>query len=371
MHFGAQRLEALLVAHPEAMLLVDDQQPQPAGARIGVQQLVGGDEDVDLAALEIRQHRVGGAAPAEARQHLDAHRPVGEAVAEALRVLLGEQRGRHQHHHLAGGLHRDEGGAHRHFGLAEADIAADDAIHRHRPVKVGEHARDRFALVGGFLEGKAVGKGLVFELAGAQRRRLVRGAARVQVEQLRGHIAHGGGGAARGARPLLGAELVERGAFRAAAGVAVDQVQGVHRHVQAIAVAVFEHQEFAGVAADLHDLESLVTADAVFAVHHRSAGLEALQVAQDRRRIRRRAPPPPLLACARAKQLALGEQHELRIAQPETAQLRRHQDGEPGVAVDELAPVAELPRLAAMGASIWLITSRRPGESAASSTRPG
>ena len=105
--------------------------------------------------------------------------------------------------------------------------------------------RDRLALIGGFLERKGVGEGLVFQLAGPQRRRLARGAARVQVEQLRRHIAHRVGGAARGARPLLGAQLVQRRALRAAAGIAVDQVQRMHRHVDAVTVGVFEHQKLA------------------------------------------------------------------------------------------------------------------------------
>ena len=69
-------------------------------------------------------------AGAEARQALDPHRPVGEAVAEVLVVLLREQRGRHQHHHLLAALHRREGGAHGDLGLAEADVAADQPVHR-------------------------------------------------------------------------------------------------------------------------------------------------------------------------------------------------------------------------------------------------
>ncbi len=165
MHLGAQRLEPLLVAHAEAMLLVDDQQPEVAGARIGVQEFVGGDQDIDLAVFEAGQHAVGVARRAEPRQRLDAHRPVGEAVTEALHVLFGQQCRRHQHHHLAPGLHRDEGRTHRHFGLAEADIAADDAVHRCRLRQVLEHPRDGLGLVGGFLEREGVGKGLVFELA--------------------------------------------------------------------------------------------------------------------------------------------------------------------------------------------------------------
>ena len=56
----------------------------------------------------------------EAGQHLDPHRVAGEAVAEGLVVLLGEQRGGHEHRHLLAVLHRLERGPDGDLGLAEA-----------------------------------------------------------------------------------------------------------------------------------------------------------------------------------------------------------------------------------------------------------
>ena len=50
MHFGAQRLELFLVAHAEAMFLVDDEQAEIAEAGIRMQQPVRGDQDVDATA---------------------------------------------------------------------------------------------------------------------------------------------------------------------------------------------------------------------------------------------------------------------------------------------------------------------------------
>ena len=83
---------------------------------------------------------------------LDAHRPVGEAVAKVVGVLFGEQRGGHQHRHLLAGLRGDERGAHRHFGLAEAHVAAHHAIHRLFAGEILQHLADGLGLVGGFLE---------------------------------------------------------------------------------------------------------------------------------------------------------------------------------------------------------------------------
>ena len=50
--------------------------------------------------------------------------------AKCLVVLLGEQRGRHEHRDLLAAGDGDERGAQRDLGLAEADVAADQAVHR-------------------------------------------------------------------------------------------------------------------------------------------------------------------------------------------------------------------------------------------------
>ena len=189
-------------------------------------------------------------------------------------MLLHEQRRGRQHRDLLAGLRGDEGGAHGDLGLAEADVAADDAIHRPLAAQVREHVADRLRLILGLLEREGVGEALVVELVQRQRQSLLRLAARVQVEQFRGHVADLFGGAPARPRPLVGAELVQRRVLGRGAGVAADQVQLLHRHVDAVAVLVLEHQELPGLAADLHRHESLVAPDAVFLVHHRRAGVE-------------------------------------------------------------------------------------------------
>ena len=63
-------------------------------------------------------------------------------------------------------------------------------------------------------------------------------------------------------------------------------MQRVHRHVNAITVAILECQEFAALIADFHQLQADVAADTVGLMHHRGSGLQTLQIAQDRGRIR-------------------------------------------------------------------------------------
>jgi hypothetical protein len=76
--------------------------------------------------------------------------------------------------HLLAGLHGDERGAHRDLGLAEADVAADDAVHRLLGPGRSSTLRDGLGLVGGLLEREGVGERLVLELAQRQRFRPLR-----------------------------------------------------------------------------------------------------------------------------------------------------------------------------------------------------
>src|SRR5207249_3209756 len=150
-----------------------------------------------------------------------------------------------------------------------------------------------------------VGEGLVVELARGEREPRLGLAPRVEIEELRGHVADLLGGALPGARPLIGAELVERGALGGGTGVTADEVQRVHRDVDAVPVQVLEHQEFSRLPADLERDQPRVAADAVLLVHHGGAGIEILQVAQDRLGIGGGALAPPLLAGPRPEELRL------------------------------------------------------------------
>ena len=84
---------------------------------------------------------------AEARDHLDPDREVAEALAEGVPVLLREDRRRHEHQHLLAVQRDGERGAQRDLGLAEPDVAADEAVHRARRLEILLDGLDRRALV--------------------------------------------------------------------------------------------------------------------------------------------------------------------------------------------------------------------------------
>ena len=183
-------------------------------------------------------------------------------------MLLGEQGGGHQHGHLAAAVHSDERGAHGHFGFAEADIAAHQTVHRLGCQHVGTHGFDGGLLVRGFFEREAGAEGGVVGRRVGKRITLARSAAGIDVEQLGGHVAHLFGGLALGFLPGLRAQPVQRRQRVVATGVAGDQVQVGHWHIQLGVLGVFQGKELGGLAVDFQGGQAQVASYTVVDVHH-------------------------------------------------------------------------------------------------------
>ena len=147
MRLRAQLFEALLVGHPEMLLLVDDDQAQGAKGNGLGQQGVGADDDVDLTAFEILLDLAGPALGDQPRELFDPHRQAGEALAKVLVMLQGQQRRRRHDRHLKASQRRHEGGPECDLGLAETHIAADQTVHRLARSHIGQHLVDGAPLV--------------------------------------------------------------------------------------------------------------------------------------------------------------------------------------------------------------------------------
>ena len=165
---GAQPLQRLLLAHAEAMLLVDDDEAHPRQLDVAAEQLVRADDDIELALRQPREDFIALLRRLEARELRNAHRPLGEAVVERLEVLLGKERGRAKHDHLLVIRHRDESGAQRDLGLAEAHIAADQAVHGLARGHVAHHGLDGGGLVRRLLEAEPGREGFQIVLPDAE-----------------------------------------------------------------------------------------------------------------------------------------------------------------------------------------------------------
>ena len=184
-------------------------------------------------------------------------------VGEGLEVLAREQRRRHDDGHLLAGHGGDEGGAQRHLGLAEADVAADQPVHRPAGGEIVEHVVDGASLVLGLLVGEA-GAELVVE---ALRRRSAPapsfiGARGGDLDQLRGHVADALLEPRLARLPGDAAELVERDLGLLGA-VARQQLDVLDRQVELVAAGIDDLEAVVRRAGRLDRLQPVEAADAV------------------------------------------------------------------------------------------------------------
>jgi hypothetical protein len=188
-HLELELAEELLLADPETLFLVDDHQAEVLATHVAGEQPVGADQDVDPAlpvAIEDVAHL---GRPAQPGDHLDVERRLREALAERAEMLLGKDRGRHQHHHLLAVRRGLVGGAECDLSLAVADVAADQPVHGALRLHVGLDGVDRIHLVGGLAIGE---RRLEVELQLAVRGEgvtLPNLALGVEVDQVAGHRA--------------------------------------------------------------------------------------------------------------------------------------------------------------------------------------
>ncbi len=173
---------------------------------------------------------------AEAREQLHPRRERPEALGERVPVLLGQHGGGHQHGHLVAVGHGLEGGAQGHLGLAEADVAGDQAVHGPLALHVLLHLLDGPQLVGRLLEAEGGLELVLPRRVGGEGLALGHRPRRVQLEQLLGHLAEGGPHRLLHALPLGPPEAVEPRRPGVAAEVLGDQVQALHGQVELVAV---------------------------------------------------------------------------------------------------------------------------------------
>src|SRR5471030_2421750 len=340
--FTAQGLELFFLTDTEAVLFVDDHLPEVFYLHIVGQQFVGADNNVDLAFGQISDGGIHFLGRLETAHHFHAHRPVGEAVAEAVVVLLGEQGGRHQNRHLATAVHGDERSTHRYFGLAETDVAADQSVHRFGREHVGAYGVDGGLLIRGFFERETGAEGRVIGFRVSEGMTFTGGAAGVDVEQLGGHVTHLFGSFALGLLPGLGAEAVQRGQRIVAAGVSGDQVQVGNRHVQLGAFGVLQSQEFGNLVVDFQSRQTQITADTVVYVHHRRAFAQLGEVLDHCIVVAVGTLfPATTLHHPLTEQRAFGDQRQRRVIQHQAFVQRRNGDRQAILARDKVRPAVD------------------------------
>ena len=235
-------------------------------------------------------------------------------------MLLGEDRRRREEQHLPAVDGDGERGAHRDLGLAEADVPADEPVHRARRLEVLLHRLDRSLLVRRLAIGEArleLRQPLAREVV---RDSLARLALRVQLDQVAGELADGLARARLERLPRLAAELRERGRRRVGADVARDLAELLVRDVEPVLAAEGEQEIVARDAGDGVRLEPEQPPDAVILVHDVVARAEVGEGLQ------RPAAEAALARHAAAEDLVVGQEDEAEVAPDEAAPGRR--DGE-------------------------------------------
>ena len=137
------------LVHAELVLLVDDDQAQMAKLDVLLEQGDGADDDVDLAPLDLGERLVAFLAGQAAGDEDAPDLAILEIPLDAQEVLRGENlRRRHD-----GGLRLvgdgQQSGVERDHGLAGADVALEQAVHRRGPAHVLGDLRDAGVLIVG------------------------------------------------------------------------------------------------------------------------------------------------------------------------------------------------------------------------------
>jgi len=148
----AHGLERLLDLDAELLFLVDDEEAEVGKLHLLADELMGADDDVDVALGEVGEELGCLFCCACSRQVIDAHREVLETFGEGTIVLIGEHGGGDEHRHLLAVVAGLECGTDGHLGLAEAHIAADETVHGTRRLHVAFHLLGGLELVGRVLE---------------------------------------------------------------------------------------------------------------------------------------------------------------------------------------------------------------------------
>ena len=152
--FDALGVERLALLDPEAVLLVDHAEAEAGELDRRLDQGVGADDQAELAAGEAVQRFP---APGRRRgpgEQRERRRRFGQQPAQGDGVLLGQRLGRRHQHRLEAGFERPQHRVERHHGLARADLAHQQPLHRLAGVEVGVDLVEGLELVAGRLEGQ-------------------------------------------------------------------------------------------------------------------------------------------------------------------------------------------------------------------------
>ena len=260
--------------HAKSLLLVDNHQAQVLGVHIGRKQAVRADEHINRALGKRLERALLLRRGAEAAEHFDLQAKRSKALKERLVVLLGQNGRGAEHHDLAAGVHALKRRAQGNLGLAETHVAAQQAVHGLGRLHVGLDVGDSLQLVARLVVGEAL---LHLDLLGRIGRTGDTGnrrAARIQVDQVKRQLFGVLACLVGGTRPVGGIEPGQARLVAVGANIACDAVDLLERHVELVAVGIFQQKVVALLAAHFLARDLAKERDAVGSVHHVVARLK-------------------------------------------------------------------------------------------------
>ena len=260
--------------HAKALLLVNDHQAQVFGVHIGRKQAVRADKHVNRALGERLECALLLRRRAEAAEHLDLKAKRGKAPKECLVVLLGQNGRGAEHHDLAAGVNALKRRAQGDLGLAKAHVAAQQAVHGLGRLHVGLDVGNGLQLVARLVVREAL---LHLDLLGRIGRAGDAGnrrAARIQIDQVKRQLFGVLARLVGGTRPVGGVEPGQAWLIAVGTNVARYAVNLLQRHVELVAVGVFQQKVVAFLAAHFLARDLAKERDTVGSVHHVVARLK-------------------------------------------------------------------------------------------------
>ena len=140
---GSQMFERFLVLDAETLFLINDDEAEILDPDAWLQETVGPDDEVDRSIGETFKGLFRLFRRLESRQRAHSDRELTEPFGERGVVLLDQQCRRHQQDDLFAVLDGLERGTDGDFGLAIADVAANQAVHRDCAFHVAFYLVDR------------------------------------------------------------------------------------------------------------------------------------------------------------------------------------------------------------------------------------
>ncbi len=143
-----QLLKALLHGDAEFLFLVDNEQAEVLELHRLPDKFVCADEDINLALGEVGEYLACLFGGTGARQVVDTHGKIFEALGECVEMLIGKHGGGHEHSGLLAVGGCLECGTDGNLGLAEANVATHKTVHRTRRLHIALYSLCGSKLVG-------------------------------------------------------------------------------------------------------------------------------------------------------------------------------------------------------------------------------